>query len=386
MDLPNVVYESLLLRLFGPYPAAIQLPNTLWGGLACLLTALLTRMLTGSHRAGLAAGALLACCPTLLFSAGMFSWVPLYSLLLLAGLWLLICRPFGCPFLNNLLAGAAWGLCQVLRPGLPVPLLAAAVWLLFTLPGRAEKKQLLLRAGCLLAGFLAAFLLLGLGLSALTGTNALDGHLAARAAIGLNGAHNGQYSAEDAPLLDGSADPLETAARRWQGVTGTLRQLARKVRFQFGSFNYPEPRLDQGGGFRTRIISLMQPALQSYVLVLALLALAGTANLFRRKDRAGLLPVALLLGALAAAVLLEVSPLYNGPVIPFFAIWAAAPAVKLAEWTFLIAAPESKKRKTPLSPPLRAVRLVVSVAVYALMLALVLVFFTGNGAFLYEAF
>lgn len=35
--------------------------------------------------------------------------------------------------------------------------------------------------------------------------------------------------------------------------------------------------------------------------------------------------------------------------------------------------------------PLRAVGLVLTVLVYAAMLAMVLVFFTGHGAFIYEA-
>ncbi len=47
---------------------------------------------------------------------------------------------------------------------------------------------------------------------------------------------------------------------------------------------------------------------------------------------------------------------------------------------------EQKRVRKPLPPPLRVIRLVLTVAVYAAMLALVLVFFTGNGVFIYEAF
>lgn len=386
LDLPFILYESLLIRLFGPTLAAVQLPGALWGGLSCLLTALVAGRLTGSHRAGLTAGALLACCPTLLFSAGALSWLPLYTALLLTGLWLLICRPLGRPRLNAALAGLAWGLCQALRPGLPIPLLAAGVWLALTLPGRPRKEGLLLRAGCLLGAFLAAALLFGLAESALTGTDVLSGRLAARAAIGLNAETGGQYSGADLPLLEGEMSAGEAAAQRWPGLTGELKLMLRKVRFQFGSYDYQWSRLDQGGALRNRIISeVMHPALQSYMLFLILLALAGAVLSLRRQSRAGLLPFVLLLGYAAAAVLLEVDPVYNGCVIPLMAVWAAAPAEKLAGWTVQIAAPEGGKKRKPLPPALAAVRLVLSVIVYAAMLALILVFFTGNGMFIYEA-
>ncbi len=45
-----------------------------------------------------------------------------------------------------------------------------------------------------------------------------------------------------------------------------------------------------------------------------------------------------------------------------------------------------KKDAPPLPLLLRGVRLVLTVALYAAMLALVLLFFTGHGTFIYEAF
>ncbi len=43
-------------------------------------------------------------------------------------------------------------------------------------------------------------------------------------------------------------------------------------------------------------------------------------------------------------------------------------------------------KKRPPSMPLRLIKVLLTVAVYAVMLALVLIFFTGNGVFIYEAF
>jgi len=390
LELPYILYESVLIRLFGPSLAAVQLPGALWGGLSSLLAALTADRLTGSRKAGLLAGVLIACCPTLLFSAGVLSWVTLYTCLLLAGLWLLVCRPFGRPMLNSGLAGLALGLAQVLRPGLPVPLLAAGLWLLLTLPGRTKelRRGLFFRAGCLLAVYLAAVLLLGGAVSALTGANVLDGRLAQRAAVGLNAETYGQYSEADRPILDGEVSASGTIAQRLHGPVETLKQLLRKVRFQFGSYDYQWARMDWGGTVRNWLIgNVMHPALQGYMLTVILLALAGTVSALRRQSRAGLLPFVMLLGCLAAAVLFETDPVYNGCVIPLIAMWASAPALKLAEWTVLVVGPEKKgRKKEPLPPALSAARLVLGVIAYALMLALVLVFFTGNGAFIYEAF
>ena len=44
------------------------------------------------------------------------------------------------------------------------------------------------------------------------------------------------------------------------------------------------------------------------------------------------------------------------------------------------------KIKKALNKKPSAVRIIVSVLVYALMIALILIFFSGNGEFIYEAF
>lgn len=181
--------------------------------------------------------------------------------------------------------------------------------------------------------------------------------------------------------------PLAGLALSWEGA---LRQLAGKLRTQFASYDYSWARLDRGIPLRDKIIdSVMHPLLQSYALGLLLLALWGTLIKVKRAGRRELLPYALLLAGVAAAAVTAADPIANGWVLPLLAIWGAAPARQLAEWTLLMAAPEGgkgRKKAPPLPMPLWVVKLVVSVAVYAIMLALVLIFFTGNGVFIYEAF
>ena len=187
-------------------------------------------------------------------------------------------------------------------------------------------------------------------------------------------------------LLTG-VGPLAGLALSWEG---SLRQLAGKLRTQFASYDYSWARLDRGIPLRDKIIdSVMHPLLQSYALGLLLLALWGTLIKVKQAGRRELLPYALLLAGAGAAAVTAADPIANGWVLPLLAIWGAAPAGKLAEWTLLMAAPEGgkgRKKAPPLPMPLWVVKLVVSVAVYAIMLALVLIFFTGNGVFIYEAF
>ncbi len=284
LDRAFVVYAAVLVRLLGPSLLAVQLPGAVLGGLSCLMTALLALRLTGDRRAALAAGALTACCPTLLFSAGVLSGLPVYTFLLLWGLYLL----------------------AKLEEAHPWPALAAA-------------------------------LLIGVVFGSAVGGGSVE--------------------------------------------LGGLGELVRKVRYQFGSFNYPQARLDTGGGLRSLLIGqVMHPVLQGYMLAVLLLALAGL--LIYHRER--LLPAVAALGCLAAAMVWTAEPVRNGLLIPLLAIWAARPALQAADWVLLLAAPE--KKRGPLPPALAAVRLVVSVVVYGAMLALVLLFFTGEGAFLYEAF
>ena len=380
LGLAQAVYESLLIRIFGPGLLPVQLVNALWGGLSCLLAALVGERLTGSRVSGLLAGAVTAFCPTLLFSAGALTAAPLYTALLLAGVWLLLCRPFAASWANHALAGAAWGAGQALCPGLPVPLMGAAAWLAFTLPGRRRDKSLLLRLAALAAGFLALWLALGGLTGTLTGQNVLSARLGEQWAVGADPAAQGQYAwavrsgAEAAP----------------EGGVPSLSLMAEKVRLTFTSFDHRWARLDGGTAAREQIIhTVMHPALQSYMLFVLLLAAGGTLALLKKGRRQALLLPALLLAGAGTAALLAADPAANGWIIPLLALCAAPAGEKLGEWVIRMAAPETgkgRKKAPPLPAPLRAVRLVISVAVYAAMLALVLVFFTGNGVFIYEAF
>ena len=333
------LYQSLLIRLFGPTLVAVQLPNAVWGGASCLLTALIGEKLTGSRLTGLMAGGILAFCPTLLFAAGVLTSMPLYTTLLLAGLWLLVCRPFAQTGLNHGLAGMAWGLCLVLEPGLPVSLLGVIAWFLFTLPGRKRGGGLWKRAAVLAIILLAAWLAAG-GAS-------ISGEL-------------------------------------------SLQAMVERVRLQFASYDYSWARVDGGGPTRNKIIAtVLHPFLQSYMLGVLLLALWGALTKVKSVSRSALLSCGLLLAGVASAMLLGGDPVHNGWAIALFALWGAAPAKQLADWTLLMAAPEGgkgRKKAPPLPMPLRVVKLVVSVAVYAAMTALVLIYFTGNGVFVYEAF
>ena len=111
--------------------------------------------------------------------------------------------------------------------------------------------------------------------------------------------------------------------------------------------------------------------------------------LLRKGRRQALLPPALLLAGAGTAALLAADPAANGWLIPLLALCAAPAGEKVGEWIALMAAPEGgkgRKKAAPLPVPLGVVKTVVSVAVYAIMLALVLIFFTGNGVFIYEAF
>ena len=88
LGLAQAVYESLLIRLFGPDLLPVQLVNALGGGLSCLLAALIGEKMTGSRPAGLLAGAVTAFCPTLLFDAGATDFIHGESIVTIASVGL----------------------------------------------------------------------------------------------------------------------------------------------------------------------------------------------------------------------------------------------------------------------------------------------------------
>ena len=382
--LPHIVIQGLWMKLAGSSLAACQGASAVLGGFSCLLTALLGEKLFSSRRVGVLAGALLAFCPTALFASALLTWQHLYTPLLLVGLWLLIGQPFEKKLWNFLLTGAAFGLAQLIRPELPIPLIAAALWglwLFIRSKGRAA-KQWLPACGALLGAFFAVWLCLGGMMCAASGANVLNGALPYRIAMGLDQSTGGHLTDWDEETAQAG---MAAAKENWPGFRAAAGQMVRKVRFQLGSYDYPAFRADTGGSLRSAVIAnALHPTLQTYALALLVLSLWGTLAAWRRQTPARALLHVLLLGYACAAMLFEADPTYNFCLLPLLAMLAAAPAERGAECCLLMWNAE-KKGAQPLSPALKRVRFVLTIVIYAILLCLVLIFFTGNGTFIYEA-
>ena len=382
--LPHIIIQGLWMKLAGSSLAACQGASAVLGGFSCLLTALLGEKLFSSRRVGVLAGVLLAFCPTALFASALLTWQHLYTPLVLLGLWLLLTQPFARKKANFLLTGGAFGLAQLVRPELPIPLLAVALWglwLLIRSKGKGVRNWLPLCIW-LLAAFLGVWLVLGGVMCAATGANVLNGALPYRMAMGLDTQQQGRLTAWDEETAQAG---LAAARENWPGFRSALGQMVRKVRFQLGSYDYPAFRADTGGSLRSAVIAnALHPTLQTYALVLLVLSLWGTLAAWRRQTPARALLHVVLLGYVCAAMLFEVDPTYNFCLLPLLCLWAAAPADRAAECCLLMWNAD-KKGAQPLSPALKRVRLVITVVVYAILLCLVLIFFTGNGTFIYEA-
>jgi hypothetical protein len=382
--LPHILLQGMWMKIAGGSLHACQAVSAVFGACSCLLTALIGEKLFASRRIGVLAGALLAFCPTALFASALLTWQHLYTPLLLVGLWLLIGQPFEKKLWNFLLTGAAFGLAQLIRPELPIPLIAAALWglwLFIRSKGRAA-KQWLPACGALLGAFFAVWLCLGGMMCAASGANVLNGALPYRIAMGLDQSTGGHLTDWDEETAQAG---MAAAKENWPGFRAAAGQMVRKVRFQLGSYDYPTFRADPGGTLRNAVIArALHPALQSYVLVLLILGLWGTIAAWKRQTPARALLHVLLLGYACAAMLFEADPTYNFCLLPLLAMLAAAPADRTAECCLLMWNAE-KKGAQPLSPALKRVRFVLTIGIYAVLLALVLIFFTGNGTFIYEA-
>ena len=346
-----VVYESLVIRIFGEGYLALQVLNALYmGGTAALTYAIGRRLLPG--RGALAAGVLYVLYPAPLFLAAVLTNQHLSVFLLYLGVWVLVSGKDGQVSLPRAaLAGLLFALGNAIRPIGIVVLLAVLLWCLIGLARRftacrerilpALARPALLAVCYVLAGALLAAAVVWSGANPWGLSN---NQPMWKFVLGLNEESSGAWNAEDYNelyLLQGEeADAAMRETVRERLLVGPVR-LARlmwnKCELMWADNEY----MSWGFGHLDHSADLAGPLTVgqgvnlacywdkgAYLLLFALALAALVRRLLNRRPRARtLLPVQIFCGYFAVHLLIEVQSRYRYflmPTIALLAGWALA--------------------------------------------------------------
>ena len=344
-----VVYESLLLRLFGPGQFPLQVMNALWlGGIGALVSMIAHCLLP--RKAAVGVSVLYALYPAPYFLAAVLTNQHIAAFFLYLAVWLLVRKErYSLP--AALVAGVCIAVGNVMRPIGVIVILALACWRGIALLQRGwqDWKGEALRLGGVLAGYVLVMSVVS-SMIVWTGVNpeGLGNNLPMwKFAVGLNHESSGSWNQSDYQIYQ--LDPVE-------GVDPTDRELVRERMEQANEAMAQEvgSRLAEGpvalGKLAVRKSGVMWGDLEymfwgfghldgqaklgpltvdQYTQILArgdkgvyltafALALVGLAGLFQRgtQGKAGLLLAFLLCGYYAVHLIVEVQARYRYFLLP----------------------------------------------------------------------
>jgi hypothetical protein len=379
-QLPYVIYETFILRVFGDSVLFVQIVNMLFSSASVLFAYLIAGAIFGYGRRAALAGLLMAFNPTAVLMTAFTANQHAATCLFLVALWFSIRKPISAGPLNAAVAGFFAALSHLIRPEMFILLIAVAVCAAY----EAIREKSAKTAAVELALFVCLFFAVILPAYAAVDRTANDAPNSAflyKLAVGLNDETDGKYNLEDyAAAGDGESLKERIKERLRIGPIGLAKLMARKTLFQFSSYDYWNLHTDlsgtliPGGKAQTFLAAkVFYPATQGFALLLMLFAgvdlLAGL-----RGDKRPILPAVVFFGFVLAFALIEVQQRYNYPMLPLFSVWAAGGAHALLSPSGLAFVRGVRENK------------IVSAVVYLIMLLLALAFFTGNGEFIYEAF
>lgn len=351
-----VVYESLVIRLFGEGYLALQLLNALYmGGTAVLVYAIAKRLLPG--RGGVAAGLLYLFYPAPLFLAAALTNQHLSVFLLYLGVWVLLSgdREGGPSLPRAALSGLLLALGNAMRPIGVIVLLACLLWCAVTLLRRAPQiKGRVLSTLARPAVLAVTYALVGALLSGLiiwNGANPeglTNNQPMWKFVLGFNEEASGLWNAQDYNdlyLLQGDeADAAMREVVRDRLSVGPVRLAALMLRkcnimwahneympWGFGHLDLSAPLigpLTVGQG--VDLLSFWDKGAYLLLFLLALCALVR--RLFQRETAPSvLLPVLIFCGYFAVHLLIEVQARYRYFLMPAIAVLAGLALAQLLE-------------------------------------------------------
>ncbi len=323
--MPFVIYQAVLMRIFGASALPVQLANAVLSAVTCLFAADTAKKISG-EKAGFITLFIMAVNPLTLFFIPVLTNQHAATCFFMAALWAFYAKPIKNTYLNAALCGALTAVSHLLRPEMYVVIIAAAVIAVFEMLRDKRVLKALSKFALFAAVFFAVLFICDGLLSAnkITDQSILSGNLKYKTAVGLNYETTGTWSAEDEKLIFDEEKCEAAIAERLEDPIKIISLAVKKTAYQFGSFVYTWSMKDDF------VSNEIYRRLSSAVMAAA--GLCAAAALIFGKNREKLFPPAVILsGYIAAFAVIEVQPRYNYLLTPIIIILAADFIRKTAE-------------------------------------------------------
>ena len=335
VHMPFILLERAIIKVFGKGYYPIQIFFNIFSALSCVITASIAKSLYG-RRAGIIAGIVMAFLPLSLMYSAVLSNQHMATFFFLLAMYILIERPMGHRLVNVALASLSTVVSQLIRPEMPVFLIAVVCYFVYKYILGVRNMRKLKAAQKKLAGYLVMFLGIYVALTFLTGLMMNEAGFIAnkttqsnykyKIATGLDAQSGGQWTEFDASCVDDEAMLDKLISERTEDKIGVAVLAVKKIMYQYGTYNYPWCIEGKSGDF---VDKWYEPLTNAVMLVILLLCLFKIIMSIFNKSRRELLPLIALLGYFMVFMLLEVQNRYNYLAIPLFVIFASGALIHI---------------------------------------------------------
>lgn len=330
---PFVLFESLVVRLFGTGIPAIKLISAVLSTMTVYFAAAIARKLAGDV-AGLAAAALLAVNPVILFFLPVLSSQHIAEAFFMLSIYLMLCRPLKRLWLNGLLAGLSLAVSQLFRPEMVVTVLAFAGYLAIEVAGIARQrakgerwKTLASSVAACLVLLLAYFCVLNaadaaLRLTGISNQSIQDTNVKYKLAVGLDQLSMGEYDVHISEIQRRNNSLDDVLKDELSNPVKVVVLMLQKEQFLWGDYNYTWSAPEKN----TTSHLISGPLSNGFMCIIVLLVIFSAFINIEKKDLSMSLLYLICLGYFAVYALIEVQNKYNYLLIPIFTIFAASAA------------------------------------------------------------
>lgn len=316
--MPFIIYQTIILKIFGTRAAAIRLANAFFSALTCVFAAGTARKISGD-KAGFITLLVTAVNPLSLFYIPVLTNQHAASCFFMAAVWVFYVKPVKNPYLNAALGGALTAASHLLRPEMYAVIIAAA--LIAAFEGKSGKRPL--ESAARFAVFAAVFfsVLLAadgvLSVNNITNQSILSGNLKYKIAVGLDPATTGTWSEADAELIFDDKRCAAVIAERLSEPERIAPLVIKKTAYQFGSFAYTWSM--KNDFVSNEIYRRLSSAVMAAAVMCAVFTLV-----FGKERRKKIFPLVIILAVfMAVFAVIEVQPRYNYLLVPVIIIIAS---------------------------------------------------------------
>lgn len=318
VHMPFVVYQGMLLKITDS-AVILRLANTLFSFGSCFLVVNLAENL-GGERAKRAALVFCAFNPAIVFFIPVLTNQHVSQFFFVMGLWLFMGGRVKNIYIRAWMSALCFGISQLLRPEMLVVVIAAVVYVIFSIirSGGAVRKLFILITG--ICVFLAVIAAMNTFLTSINAVhrNIYSGNLNYKIMVGLNPETNGSWSASDSGL-EGNTKAINAVIRSRLGenpIKLAVRLYGKSV-YQLGSYVYTWSYRND-----CEWISQMIMRRGGTTVMMVVCALAAVNLLFHRQKKFIWLYIIMAAYAITYAVI-EVQSRYNFVFIPVIVLLAS---------------------------------------------------------------